>query len=69
MFKFLPKNERFCPVCHHDLEFDSIDYRFNGCQDEFYLCTSCSYALVVRVRFGKIWRKDTFIRKESNEDD
>ncbi len=64
MIKFLPKNERECPICHHDLDFESIDYRFYGNQDEFYLCSCCGYSLIARIRFGKVWKKDVYIRHD-----
>lgn len=71
MIKYLPKNERECPICHHDLEIEDVNYRFYGNQDELYVCSCCSYALEVKVRFGRIWKKESVIihRKNESEDD
>ena len=71
MFKYLPKNQRECPICHCDIEFEislSI-YRFKGNQDEMYFCPNCKYGLLVLVRFGEIWKKEVFIRNKTDIDE
>ena len=42
-----------CELCGRDMELDDIDYRFKGCQDEYWLCSLCNTSAYVRVRYGK----------------
>ena len=69
MIKFFPKHERECPICHSDLEFESLDYRFYGNQDELYLCPRCGNGLIVKIRFGKVWKKEIYIHHEISDED
>lgn len=63
MIKYLPKNERECSNCHHDMQIEDINYRFPGNQDEFYVCPYCNYMQEVKVRFGKIWKIEKYFNK------
>ena len=45
-----------CPYCGHDMELDDVDYNFDGCQDNFYVCEHCHSDLVEKIRFGKVWK-------------
>lgn len=69
MYKFLPKKERECPICHGDLEFESVDYRFYGNQDEIYVCSRCGYSLLAKIRFGEVWKKESLIRNDEDNED
>ena len=62
MIKYLPKDQRECPICHSDMVVDYIDYDFKGKQDEYYVCERCKTHLKVLVRFGKVWKKEVFVK-------
>jgi len=48
-----------CPICGKEMEIDDIDYRFDGCQDEYWKCETCGEASAfVKVRYGKVCKTE-----------
>lgn len=44
-----------CPICNQEMFIDDIDYRFKGCQDEYWICENChESSAFVKVRYGKV---------------
>ena len=44
-----------CENCgSDDIEADDLDFRFKGCQDEYYICNCCHRAIYVKVRYNKV---------------
>ncbi len=56
MFDYYKKFAKgiLCPICKKPIELDDIDYRFDGCQDEYWGCPDCSTSAFIRVRYSKI---------------
>ena len=46
-----------CKICGKDLTIDDIDYRFDGCQDEYWICENCQgSSAFVKVRYKKVYK-------------
>ncbi len=44
-----------CPKCGKEMEIDDLDYRFDGCQDEYWKCENCGeFSALVKVRYKKV---------------
>lgn len=43
-----------CPVCGKTMELDDRDYRFSGCQDEYWKCPDDCSSAFVKVRYCKV---------------
>ena len=53
-----------CPDCGGQMEIDDIDYRFKGCQDEYWICEKCRATAFVKVRYGKVCKTEFTEREE-----
>lgn len=47
-----------CPICGGPMEHDDTDFRFDGFQDEYYICEKCSVGAFVKVRYGKVCKTE-----------
>ena len=45
-----------CFNCDHEMILDDIDFKFEGNQDNYFICTKCNSEIIQNVRFGKINR-------------
>lgn len=43
-----------CPNCKNGMRLDDIDYNFDGCQDEYWLCNDCEITAYVKVRYANV---------------
>lgn len=43
-----------CLFCCKEMLIDDIDYNFDGCQDEYWLCPNCNSSLFRKVRYRKV---------------
>lgn len=43
-----------CKKCGKTMEIDDVDFRFRGCQDEYYYCPNCDTHLHVKIRYGSM---------------
>ena len=46
-----------CKNCNKEMYVDDLDYSFEGCQDEYWLCPNCNDSVFVKVRYGKVCKK------------
>ena len=42
-----------CPRCGADMYVDDVDYNFDGCQDNYYICPACQLGAFEKVRYKK----------------
>ena len=43
-----------CPVCREKMQLDDLDIQFQGCQDEYHICTKCCVDARTKVRYDNI---------------
>lgn len=53
MDKKLYSKLKTCPNCGGKLLLDDLDYSFDGCQDEYYVCENYDVVVTVKVRYKK----------------
>lgn len=46
--------QKKCPKCDTQLEFDDVDYSFDGCQDEYSVCPKCQLSFIFRIRYHSV---------------
>ena len=63
MFKTYLKEKDIpvCPKCNKKMVLDDVDVKFKGNQDEWWICESCYYSLIFKIRYGKIWKNEKVI--------
>lgn len=47
------KEKPICNKCKKPMILDDVDYSFDGCQDEYWLCEKCYDSVFVKVRYRK----------------
>lgn len=46
--------QKKCPKCNTQLEYDDVDYSFEGCQDEYSVCPKCQISFIFRIRYYNV---------------
>ena len=41
-----------CKYCNKEMKKDDVDFRFNGCQDNYWLC-DCGAGCIEKIRYSK----------------
>lgn len=45
-----------CPICNSELEYEDIDYNFEGNQNEISCCNNCHITFEFFIRYGHLWK-------------
>lgn len=42
-----------CVFCDKEMRLDDVDFRFKGCQDNYYVCDFCKSSAYEKIRYNK----------------
>lgn len=45
-----------CKNCNSEMILDDKDFNFEGCYDNYWICSNCNCGCVEKIRFNKIWK-------------